>query len=381
MTETTPTRKSIPGLPLRIRFVQAWVDGEGRAHHYFRKRGHARVRLPGLPGSSEFMAAYQAALTAAPAAIGASRSKPGSIAAAIAEYFGSAIFRSLTGATPTKRRRVLEAFREQYGERSLASLPQEFIVALTDSMTPHNKSAWLKAFRHFIGWAKERKLIKQDPTFDIKVKVPKSDGHHTWTEAEIGQYEAYYPIGSKPRLAEALGLYTALRREDAVLIGRQHFRNSVLTVRPKKTETTTRVTLAIPVHPELQAIIDATPTEHLTLLVTRTGKSYGPDNFSKQFRKWCDEAGLPQRCVFHGLRKAALTRLAQAGCTPHEIMSISGHNSLEMVEHYTRKVEQARLAQDAMAKRAKREQTEAEGVKGQSAPVSKPLSGLAKNVG
>src|SRR5262249_46344816 len=176
-----------------------------------------------------------------------------------------------------------------------------------------------------------RKLVRSDPTWGIKVKVPKSDGHHTWTEDEVAKFEAHHPIGSKPRLALALGLYTPLRRGDAVRIGRPHFRDGVLTVRPKKTETTTRVTLAIPVHPELQTIIDGTPTGHLTLLVTETGKSYGGDAFSRRFREWCDEAELPQRCVFHGLRKAALTWLALAGWTPHEIMAISGHNSLATV--------------------------------------------------
>jgi integrase len=362
---------------LHLKYVQSY-----RGYHYFRRRGSPYVQLPGIPGSVEFMEAYQHALAAAPMAIGASkRSKPGSVSAAIAEYYGSQAFRSLTGETPAKRRAILERFREQYGDRRLASLPQEFIVALIDSMTPHNASAWLKTFRHFIRWCKARKLIRQDPTFDIKVRVPKSDGHHTWTDDEVAQFEAAHPIGSKPRLALALGLYTALRREDAVRIGRQHFRNGVLTVRPKKTEITTRVTLAIPVHPELQAIIDATSVGHLTLLTTKTGKSYGGDDFSRRFRQWCDEADLPQRCVFHGLRKAALTRLAQAGCTPHEIMAISGHNSLEMVEHYTRKVEQARLAQDAMAKRERREQTAMESVESQSAQVSKPLSALEKKTG
>jgi integrase len=131
----------------------------------------------------------------------------------------------------------------------------------------------------------------------------------------------------------------------------------------------------------LQRIIDATPVGHVTLLTTTTGRTYAGDDFSRQFRAWCDEAGLPQRCVFHGLRKAALTRLAQAGCTPHEIMAISGHNSLEMVEHYTRKVEQARLAQDAMAKRERREQIGTESVESEPSRVSKPLSALAKKAG
>src|SRR5262245_38639829 len=73
-----------------MRYVQAWVDQDGRAHHYFRRRGFRRVPLRGLPGSSEFMAAYQMATQEAPPPIGMEkRSKPGSIAAAVSNYLDS----------------------------------------------------------------------------------------------------------------------------------------------------------------------------------------------------------------------------------------------------------------------------------------------------
>ena len=86
-------------------------------------------------------------------------------------------------------------------------------------------------------------------------------------------------VGSKPRLALALLLYTAQRRGDVVKMGRQHIKDGALTVKQQKTG----VTLAIPVHPELRAVLDATPSEHLTLLVTATGKPYGGNALSEQF--------------------------------------------------------------------------------------------------
>ena len=325
---------------LHLKYVQSFGG-----YHYFRRRGSPRIPLPGIVGSAEFMDAYQEAVAAAPVAIGKkTRSKPGSISAAIADYYGSHAFRSLTGSTPVMRRAILERFREQYGHKQLASLPKDFIAALLDGMSPHAARNWLKGFRHFIRWAEQRKLIHNDPSLGIRIKVAKSDGHHTWSEDEIAQFEHSHPIGSKARLALAIGLCTALRREDAVRLGRQHIRAGVITIKPKKTENTTGVSLVIPVMPELQAIIDATPIGHLTLLTTKAGKSYHPSAFSDRFREWCDAAGLPQRCSFHGLRKAALTRLANAGRTVHQIAAISGHASLSEVQRYTRGVDQARLA-------------------------------------
>jgi integrase len=341
-----------------LKYVQRFRAGDGNVYCYFRRRGQARVRLPGLPGSAEFMAAYQQALAAAPAPIGATlRSKPGSVSSAVAEYYGSQAFRSLTGGTPAQRRSILEHFREAHGHLSLASLPKEFLVALLDTKEPNAARLWLRALRHFLRWAEDRKLVRADPTLGIRIKAPKSDGHHTWTESEIAQFETVHPIGSKARLALALGLYTAQRRSDVILIGRQHIRDGALTVRQQKTGTT----LSIPVHSELQQIIDATPIGHLTLLTTRFGRSYRDNNFSDQFRVWCEDAGLPRRCVFHGLRKAAARRLAEAGCTAHEIAAMTGHKSLREVEHYTRAADQVRLAKAAMVKAG--EQNRIQGVK------------------
>jgi integrase len=146
----------------------------------------------------------------------------------------------------------------------------------------------------------------------------------------------------------------------------------VLTVRPEKTKNTTAVTLVIPVHPELQAIIEATPLGHLTLLTTRNGKSYSLNGFTDQFRDWCDAAGLPQHCVFHGLRKAAARRLAEAGCTPHQIAAITGHASLKEIVRYTKAVDQARLAREAI------ERIGTKSVKPEPPRVSKPLKIKAK---
>src|SRR5215510_926842 len=80
-----------------------------------------------------------------------------------------------------------------------------------DTMPPHTARNWLKTFRHFIRWCEQRKLVRNDPTWGIRLKTPKSHGHHTWSEDEIAAFEAQHPIGSKARLALALGLFTAQR--------------------------------------------------------------------------------------------------------------------------------------------------------------------------
>jgi integrase len=330
------------------KYVQAWVR-DGRAYHYVRRPGHPRVRLPGLPWSPSFMAAYEAALAGPRAAIGKGRIKPGSVAAVVGEYLDSRqFFGSKSAGTQRLRRGVLERFRAAYGDRPFALLPPEWIEALLDAKPPHAARTWLTTLRLLCRFALKRGYLRTDPTANIKLASIKGDGFHTWTDDEIAQFEAHHPVGTKPRLALALLLYTAQRRSDVVRMGRQHIKHGVLTVKQEKTGAA----LAIPVHAHLQAVLDATPSEHLTFLVTATGKPYGGNAFSEQFRHWCDAAGLPKRCKVHGLRKAACRRLAEAGCSANEIMAISGHTTMKELVRYTKAADQARLARNAMMRTA-----------------------------
>jgi len=329
------------------KYVQHWVDDEGRPHCYLRRPGFPRVPLKGLPWSPSFMAEYEKAMSGARIAVGAGRVKPGSVAAVIAEYKDSReFFGSKSAGTQRMRRGILDRFGAAYGERPFALLPTEWIEALLDSKPPHAARSWLATLRSLCQFGVKRRYLRSDPTANIKQRAIKGDGFHTWSEEEIAKFEARHPVGSKPRLAFALLLYTAQRRSDVVRMGRQHIRDGVLTVKQQKTG----VELPIPVHPELRAILDATPSEHLTFLITATGKPYGGNAFTEQFRNWCDAAGLSQRCKPHGLRKAACRRLAEAGCSGNEIMAISGHATMKELVRYTKAADRALLARNAMAK-------------------------------
>ena len=111
--------------------------------------------------------------------------------------------------------------------------------------------------------------------------------------------------------------------------------------------------LAIPLHPELQASSLTVPATQMTFVQTLRGKPFQPTAFTQWFGEACDEAGLPSACTFHGLRKAACRRLAEAGCTVHEIAAISGHATLEggRALHEGRR-SGAKLARAAMARQA-----------------------------
>ncbi|MBR0883474.1 tyrosine-type recombinase/integrase [Bradyrhizobium liaoningense] len=63
----------------------------------------------------------------------------------------------------------------------------------------------------------------------------------------------------------------------------------------------------------------------------------------------CD-AKLPPKSSPHGVRKAACRRLAEAGCSALEIMSITGHTDIREIERYCREAARKKLAVAAMTK-------------------------------
>ena len=119
--------------------------------------------------------------------------------------------------------------------------------------------------------------------------------------------------------------------------------------RQAKNEHRNPIDIDIPLHPELETSIRATPSGHLTFLVTEFGRAFTPAGFGNWFRDQCDQANL-HHCSAHGLRKATAAALAEAGATPHEIAAVTGHMSLDEIERYTRAARRKKLADAAIAK-------------------------------
>ena len=294
------------------------------------------------------MAAYEAAMgeQSISAEIGSSRTLAGTVNAAVVSYYNSGAFQVLAPETRRTRRCVLERFRAEHGDKRIALLQRAHIdrIVAAKAATPSAARNLLRDLRALMAHCIANHIRNDDPTQGVKHAKIRTAGYATWSEEHIALFEARHPVGSRARLALALLLYTGQRRGDVVRLGRQHVRNGVIAVRQQKTDAT----LAIPVHSELQAVLDVTANEHLTFLTTYNGKPFSPAGFGNLFRDWCNEAGLPRGLSAHGLRKACCRRLAEAGCSEKQIAAISGHKTLSEVARYTRAADQARLARSAM---------------------------------
>ncbi len=333
---------------IRLDYIYEFRDRHGKIRRYFRRPGFKRIPLPGVPGSDEFMMAYQLALTGQMqrVEIGATRTKPGTVAAAVVSYYNSVAFQSFSPETRRTRRNTLERFRSEHGDKRVALLHRNHIDRLVAAKagTPAMARNFLKTIRGLMQHCIAQELRSDDPTQGVKRAKIKTAGFATWTEEQIATFEAHHPIGSRARLAFALLLYTGQRRSDVLKMGRQHVQNGAISVRQQKTGAV----LEIPLHSNLQTVIEATPNDHLTFLVTEFGNPFSPAGFTNLFRRWVRAAGLLKGISAHGLRKACCRRLAEAGCSASEIMSISGHTSLREVQRYCARADQARMARSAI---------------------------------
>jgi integrase/recombinase XerD len=346
---------------VRLKFVVEDIDRHGNVRRYFRQKGRPKIRLRGEPGSDEFNLAYQNAL----AGIQEERRKvgqpkPGSFGHLCLAYCASITFARLDVSTRNWRRRALEEICENEGDKPVALMQPRHVRRLRDQKADKPGAARnrLKALQALFRWATEEELAPHNPTIGVQSISYTSRPHHTWTLDEVEAFERRHPVGTKAHLAMALMLYTSWRREDAVRLGPQHIvefkledgsKQKRIRYRQAKNEDRKPVDMDIPLHTELAQIIGATPSTHMTFLVTEYGRPYSVNGFGNKFKDWCRQANLPH-CSAHGLRSATAARLAELGATPHEIMAITGHQTLDEVERYTRAAQRRKLADSAMSK-------------------------------
>jgi integrase len=320
----------------------------GRMRYYFRRHGK-RNALPGMPGSSEFMAAYTAQLNNSSSQVKhRPTAAPGTFAALAIRYYGSPQFQSLSATSHTNYRRVIDGFLEQHGHRRVEQMTREHVDIVVGRMSdkPGASIILLKRIRTLIRYAMALGWTDRDPT--AGVKAYKSKEIHTWNEEEIRVFEKRWPEGSRERLAFSLLLYTGQRGSDVHRMSWTDIVGDTIRVAQRKTATK----LSIPIHEVLHRLL-AIATDHAeTILTTAYGKPFSVKGFGNMMSRAISEAGLPPRCKAHGLRKAAARRLAEAGCSASEIMAITGHKTLAEVERYTRAAEQERLARQAIRRQS-----------------------------
>lgn len=327
--------------------VSMYRDRHGKIRWRFRKSGSTEAQTTLAFGEPDWWEWYFAALKGDVRQVGEERTIAGSFSALIVAYYDSSDWKSMKPATKASRRREVERFRSEHGEKRVRDLQARHIAKMMDLKAdlPGAANNRLKALRALLSFAKTRGWRSDNPAMEVRKLRYRSEGFHTWSEDEIAKFEARWPIGTRERLAFDLLLYTGQRSADVRVMTAGQVQAGYISLRQSKTDGA----LEIPIHPALAASLAAREVDHLVLVTTKFGKPRSEKGFSNWISEAAKLAGIPG-CSAHGLRKSAARRLAEAGCTVHEIMAITGHKSLKEVERYTRAVEQRASADAAMLK-------------------------------
>jgi integrase len=341
---------------LDMDYLYRQTDRNGKWFYYFRRNGK-KTRLP-APSDPAFHAAYAKALGSTSNVKErkpkASAGKHGSIKWLCERYYQTAEFKVLASSTQRVRRGILDNILSEewrtsgraFGAFRFADVKPLHVREIKDAKAdlPEAANARIKALRQVFTWAKKAGHVETNPALEVGYVHSKTDGHHTWTVAEVYQFWEKWPLGTREYLASCILLFTGVRRQDAPRLGRGMERDGELSFRAGKNG----MQIDVPVVNMLREAIEASPSGHMTYLVTEFGKPFTAAGFGNWFGERCRKAGVPGRA--HGLRKAGACILAENGATDHELMSIYGWTTLKQAGLYTRKANRARLARSGIQK-------------------------------
>ena len=219
-----------------------------------------------------------------------------------------------------------------------------------------------KAIRVVFNWAIRKEIevrvdgarrpqpMTYSPMHDFDFPAAPGTGKHRWTDDDIRAFAARWPIGSKQWLAYALMAFTGgIRKSDAALLGPQHvtpcgdfivireYKNGHSKVSGKRAPKP-KPARRVPLHPALKAAIAAQTVVGTTaFLINRYGVPYTIRGLGSAMREWCNAAGLP-KCSSHGIRRAAISLMAEAKQTGFVMKAVSGHTDEKMLRPYTEEV-------------------------------------------
>ncbi|MDE4913513.1 tyrosine-type recombinase/integrase [Methylobacterium sp. 092160098-2] len=321
----------------------------GKLVWYVRVGHEPRIRIREEYNTDAFWAAYRHAVEGAPKPQPAGPA-PNTMAWLIDKYVNSGEWRLLKAATRRNRHSVYRQVEQAVGGQPLKAFTRKSIMASREKRAdrPYAANEFVNALRALFKWGVAHGHAPIDPTDGIKPLTGKNaqTGFHTWTEAEVAQFQAKHPLGTRERVAFDVLLYTGLRRGDAVQLGRQHLithgNGQDFSIRTEKTG----MTVTAPILPILAHTLARGPVGDLTFITKLDGTPYDKQSFAFWFGKACKAAGVPGRA--HGLRKAGAARAAEEGATESQLNALFGwaDGSRESAV-YTRTANRAKMAREA----------------------------------
>lgn len=322
------------------------ADGSKATYFYAWKGG---PRLPGKPGSPEFVDAYNAAV------VEKARQPSDTLQAVLNAYQNSPKYMDLAPRTRKDYVRQIRQIEAQFGDFPLA--------ALTDRRTRGELLAWrdklaiksrrqadytFSTFAAIMAWAADRGLVATNPCARPGKLYRSQRAESIWTADDEAALQAVAP--ARVWLAYLLAVWTGQRQGDLLRLTWKAYDGTHIRLRQSKGGRRVVIPVARPLKDALdRAALDK---KAVTILTTTKDTPWTSDGFRTTWGKIVTKANVTG-LTFHDLRGTAVTRLALADCSEAEIATITGHSLKDvgaiLDAHYLSR--DSRLAESAMAKR------------------------------
>ena len=332
-------------MPKSLRFVQ-----RVGSYHYFRKAGCKPVRLPGEEGSPQYLAAYERALAGRNPDRLARVAFMGSFAWAIDQYTASSEFNSKTLGTQRAYAVSLKILRESPIARGLvrdldrrnvnahcSEVEQRFGRSRGDHQAMMISIVWDFADRHLA----QCKLSDRTNPTRRRRRSYEASPRLAWSGSVCKRF--LDGASDELKLAFALLLYTGQRRGDVIRMRWSDFDGKFISLTQEKTGEH----VAVRVHRDLRAALMKIERRSDFILTTKTGRPFDKTALTKAVKARL-RAIDGEAFTLHGLRKAAGVRLAQAGPSVQQIMTVLGHKTPGMALFYCREASKRELSDSAM---------------------------------
>lgn len=313
----------------------------GKSYTYLQRhrgtgRASERLRLPD-PDDPQFWSEYARLMNLPPAV-----KRTDTMSALVTDWHASPEWAALAPKTQSEWQRYCRRILAAWGGLQVKGIEPRHVIALRDTFagTPASANNLLRCLSSMLGWSVPRGWRSDNPCREVKL-LRGSEAYAPWPWDVIVQ--ARQELRPDLRWAMELALYTGQRQGDVLAARWDALSAGAIAVRQEKTGKA----LTIPLHRDLKAVLDTIPKRAVTILTTQSGRPWTKAGFRAT---WQDQRpDCIKGLVFHGLRKSAVVFLLEAGATTAEVAAITGQ-SLQMVEHYARAVNQQRLAAAAVLK-------------------------------
>lgn len=337
------------------RYVNTYEDRHGKTRRDFRKPGLPRRALYGEPNTSEFNRQYDDALRGVPLPRRPKRGRPEpgakTLRACWRIVLNSTEWSELRPSTQKVQERVAENFfaktipgrNVKCGELKIDEMKRKHVKEALGLYRhiPHAGDGVYRLLQKLSTVALDQEWIESDPTYKIKYS-PKLKGHRKWTTEERKQYEAFWSDDTTQRLAYELARYTTQRRADLAAMKLEHYDGQGITTIQQKTGTIIWNALPKKVRDKLDKLTGE------FIIQTSRGAGYATESFGNFMAGSIRQAGLPDDCTLHGLRKTGLTELADLSQSENRLKAVGGHKTTGELQKYVADANQRLLAQQAM---------------------------------